>query len=201
MIGQRVLQEALTRGHQVTAIARDPARVQQQENLRIAQGDAFSPESVAAAAAGHDVVISAIGPKLGNGQERALVEATRALVEGVKQSGVSRLLVVGGAGSLEVAPGVQLVDTPEFPEFIREVALAHRDALAVLRAADLEWTSLSPAAMIAPGERTGQYRTGLDQLLVDDQGESRISAEDYAIALLDEAENPRHVRRRFTVAY
>lgn len=201
MIGQRILQEALTRGHQVTAIVRDPSRMsRQQDNLAIATGDIFNPDNIAATAAGHDVVISAYGPKFGVAQEHLLVDATRALVEGVKRSGVSRLLAVGGAGGLEVAPGVQLVDTPEFPAVVKPIALAHRDALAVLQAADLDWTNLSPAAMIEPGERTGKYRTGTNRLLVNERGESRISAEDYAVALLDEVENPRHNRQRFTVA-
>lgn len=199
-IGQRILQEALTRGYQVTAIVRDPARVSQSHaNLRVTTGDIFNPQSLASAASGHDVVISAFGPQ--HDQSEALVEATRALVEGVKLAGVSRLVMVGGAGSLEVASGVQLVDTPAFPEAWRPIAIAHRDALAVLRTADLDWTSLSPAAMIMPGERTGSFRTGGEQLLADEKGESRISAEDYAIALIDEVENPRHIHARFTVAY
>jgi uncharacterized protein len=103
---------------------------------------------------------------------------------------------------LEVAPGVQLVDTPEFPDFFKPIALAHRDALEIYRQEkDLDWINLSPAAIIAPGERTGKYRLGTDQLVVDEKGESRISTEDYAVALLDEAENPRYNRMRITVAY
>lgn len=201
MIGQRILQEALSRGHQVTAVVRDSSRISQQsENLNVITGDIFDPQSIAKAVANHDAVISAYGPK--PGQEQTLNDASRSLIDGVKQSGVRRLLVVGGAGSLEVAPGVQLVDLPEFPAAYKPIALAHRDALAVYRQeTDLEWTSLSPAAMIQPGERTGQYRTGTDQLVSDEKGESFISAEDYAVALLDEAENPRHIRARFTVAY
>jgi uncharacterized protein len=102
-------------------------------------------------------VISAFGPK--EGEEQTLVEATRSLINGVKKSGVRRLISVGGAGSLEVAPGVQLVDTPEFPDFFKPIALAHRDALEIYRQEkDLDWINLSPAAIIAPGERTGKYR-------------------------------------------
>lgn len=199
-IGQRILQEALTRGHEVTAIVRDPARLSQQHpSLKAVTGDILNPESVATATAGHDLVISAYGPK--HGQEQILVDAAHALVEGLRRAGVNRLTVVGGAGSLEVAPGVQLVDIPEFPAAYKPVALAHREAFAVYREADLDWTYLSPAAMIEPGVRTGGYRTGTDQLVANAQGESRISAEDYAVALLDEAENPRFIRRRFTVAY
>ncbi|MFC4075878.1 NAD(P)-dependent oxidoreductase [Salinithrix halophila] len=199
-IGQRILLEALSRGHQVTVIARDPARVQEAKNVQVAIGDVFKPESIARAAAGHDAVISAYGPK--HGEESSLLTATESLIEGVKQSGVRRFLTVGGAGSLEVAPGVHLVDTPEFPDAWKPIALAHRDALELYRQeTELDWTYLSPAALIEPGERTGQFRTGTDQLITDKNGDSRISAEDFAVALLDELENPRFIRQRFTVAY
>jgi putative NADH-flavin reductase len=201
MIGQRILQEALTRGHQVTAVVRDPSRVtQQHDNLKVTTGDIFRADSIASAVTRHDAVISAFGPK--QGEEQSLVEATRSLIDGVKRVGVKRLLVVGGAGSLEVAPGVQLVDTPDFPVAWKAIAFAHRDALDIYRKeSDLEWTYLSPAALIQPGERTGKYRTGTDQLVTDENGESRISAEDYAVAMLDELENPRFIRKRFTIAY
>ncbi len=132
-----------------------------------------------------------------------MVDAARAQIAGLKAAGVKRLIVVGGAGSLEVAPGVQVVDTPEFPAAWKGIALAHRDALEVYRkeGGELEWTYFSPPALIEPGERTGKFRVGSDQLLVDGTGQSQISAEDYAIALLDEVETPRHVRKRFTAAY
>ncbi|MBM7645927.1 putative NADH-flavin reductase [Scopulibacillus daqui] len=200
-IGQRILQEALRRGHQVTAVVRDPSRVtDQHDNLRVAAGDIFSEESMAQAAAGHDVVISAYGPAAG--AEETLTEATRSLVNGVKQSGVRRLLAVGGAGSLEVAPGVKLADTPEFPDFVKPIALAHEKALEIYRHEDdLDWTNLSPAATIESGTRTGKYRTGTEQLVTDKNGESYISAEDFAVAMLDEVENPQFIRQRFTAAY
>jgi putative NADH-flavin reductase len=203
-IGQRILREALDRGHEVTAIVRDPSRFDQaSEKLSAVAGDIADPLSIASAVKGHDVVISAVGPKLPHGDPQILVEAARSLLEGVERAGVKRLLVVGGAGSLEAAPGVQVVDTPDFPAAWKPVALAHRDALDVYRNAqtDLDWTYVSPAALIQPGERTGKYRIGGDQLLVDEKGESHISAEDYAVALLDEVENPRHIRLRITVAY
>jgi uncharacterized protein len=201
MIGKRILEEALARGHEVTAIVRDPSRVKiENERLNVVIGNIFDEESIARAVRGHDLVISAFGPKAG--EEQTLMEATRSLMNGVKKSGVSRLLSVGGAGSLEVAPGVQLVDTPEFPDFIKPIALAHRDALEIYRQeTELNWTNVSPAAFIEPGERTGTYRTGIDQLVVNEKGESRISAEDYAVAMLDEVENSRFSRMRFTVAY
>jgi hypothetical protein len=144
--------------------------------------------------------VSAIGP--GPGQDASvLLRAARGLLDGLRKSGVRRLIVVGGAGSLEVSPGVELADTTQFPAAWKPVADAHRAALAIYREEpDLEWTVVSPAAMIAPGVRSGHYRAGGDQLLVDSKGESRISAEDYAVAIADEVETPRHLRRRFTVA-
>jgi uncharacterized protein len=146
--------------------------------------------------------MSAYGPR-GDETAQTIVDAAHALIAGLKTAGVRRLVVVGGAGSLEVASGVHLVDTPEFPAAWKGVALAHRDALSVYRAeaGDLDWTYVNPAAFIAPGERTGTFRLGGDRLMTDAHGQSRVSAEDFAIALLDEVEHPRHVRQRFTVAY
>ncbi len=201
VLGQRILQEALERGHEVTAIVRDPARLTvKHPHLHVIAGNILDPERVAAAVTGHDVVISAFGPGI-EGPVQTLVDAAHSLIAGLHRAGVKRLLIVGGAGSLEVAPGVQIVDTPQFPAEWKPVALAHRDALQVYRGADLDWTYLSPAAWIAPGERTGHFRIGTNQLLTDERGESRISAEDFAMALLDEVEQPRFVRQRFTVAY
>jgi len=147
----------------------------------------------------HDVVISTIGPT-GKEQPPIVVEAAHALIEGLTRAGVRRLIISGGAGSLEVAPGVQLVDSSTFPEAGRAIALAHGAALEVYRHADLDWTYLSPPAMIQPGKRTGTYQKGTDHLLTNAQGESRISMEDYAVALVDEMEHPQFVRQRFTVA-
>ncbi|MCZ8514486.1 NAD(P)-dependent oxidoreductase [Paenibacillus filicis] len=199
-IGQRILKEALDRGHQVTVIARNPAGVSvQNERLSVAAGDIFDAAGIAKAAEGHDAVISAYGPK--TGEEQELVRATRSLIEGVKRSGVGRLLAVGGAGSLEVAPGVKLIDMPGFPDFVKPIAAAHSDALDVLRQeTELDWVSFSPAGLIEPGERTGRYRKDKDRVVVNEQGESRISAEDYAVAMLDEAERPAYHRERFTAA-
>jgi putative NADH-flavin reductase len=201
-IGQRIAQEALKRGHEVTAIVRDPSRIElSNPQLTVKRGNVLNPDSVTQVVAEHDVVVSAIGPSQ-NQPAPALSEAAHSLLDGVKLAGVKRLLVVGGAGSLEVAPGVQLVDTPDFPAAWKPVAQAHRDALEVYRQNnDLDWTYFSPAAFIAPGERTGKYRLGTEQLVTNEQGESRISAEDYAVALLDEIEQPRFIRQRFTVAY
>jgi uncharacterized protein len=200
-IGHRIAEEALRRGHAVTAITRSLEKplALSHPQLSRAQGDAADAQSAARAMQGHDVAIASIAPS--RDQAQGLVDITRALIQAVRTSGVSRLLFVGGAGSLEVAPGVQLVDTPQFPAFIKPIALAHRDALALLSQSDLDWTCLSPPIEIAPGERTGQFRLGKDQVLFDGQGRSRISMEDYAMALVDEAEKGAHRRTRFTLAY
>jgi uncharacterized protein len=202
-IGQRILREALRRGHTVTAIVRDPSRLTDQHpHLKAVAGDVLDPARVAAAVAGHEAVLSAYGPSGGAGAE-TIAAAARALIAGLKAAGVTRLVVVGGSGSLEVAPGLKLIDTPQFPEAWKPLAQAHAEALAIYRTAgtDLEWSYLSPAAFLEPGARTGSFRLGGDQLLTDAEGQSRISAEDYAIAFLDEVEHPRHVRQRFTAAY
>lgn len=199
MIGSRVLQELVRRGHRITAVVRDPAKLAPHENVIWSSGDIFDSAGVADASRGADAVVSAYGP--GSEAPELLVKAMVSLIQGVEASAVRRLLVVGGAGSLEVAPGVQLVDTPDFPPAWKGIALAHRDALGLLRNSKLDWTSLSPAANIHPGERTGRFRVGADQLLTDDNGRSEISAEDFAIALADELERPTHIRRRFTVAW
>jgi uncharacterized protein len=198
MIGSRILRELLTRGHQVTAVVRNPEKVAA-PGVRVLQGDVTEPESVARTARGADAAISAYAPP--KGDEPVFSAAIHALLEGLAHAGVRRLLVVGGASTLEVAPGVLLVDAPGFPEAYRDIAMAHRDALPILRESNLDWTYLSPAGMIEPGERTGKFRLGATSLLSDEKGESRISAEDYAIALVDELENPHHIRRQFTVAY
>ena len=202
-IGSGILREALDRGHQVTAIVRHTEKLPQHPNLVARRTDVRDAQETTAAVAGHDAVISGYSP----GRDAADVyqehiAGYRAIIDGVKESGVKRLLVVGGAGSLEVAPGAQLVDTPEFPEQWKPGSLSAREVLYLLRdEPELEWTFLSPSGMIAPGERTGQFRLGTDQLLTDAEGESRISVEDYAVAMLDELENPKHIRQRFTAGY
>jgi uncharacterized protein len=197
MIGSRVLQELRSRGHQVTAVVRDPAKITA-TGVRVLKGDLTDPASVAQTAKGADAAISAYAPP--KGEEPTLSAATHALLEGLQAAGVSRLIVVGGAGSLK-AGGVALVDGPGFPEAYRDIAMAHRDLLPILEASTLDWTCLSPAAMIEPGERTGKFRLGTADLVVNEKGESRISAEDYAVALVNELENPQHIRQQFTLAY
>lgn len=198
MVGSRILDELVSRGHQVTAVVRNRAKITRKDVV-VAAGDVLDAGSVAATAKGADAAISSFAPP--QDHPNHAVEAVRTLSSGLKDAGVRRLLMVGGAGSLEVKPGLQLVDTPEFPAAWKPIALAHRDALAALRETDLDWSYLSPAAFIQPGERTGKFRLGSNSLLTDANGQSRISAEDYAIAVVDEIENPKHIRQRFTVAY
>lgn len=201
-IGSRILREALGRGHEVTAIVRDSSRLTETDPaLHVVVGDALDPESVASQVVGHDAILSAFGPDPNAPQQ--LEQVAHLLIEGTRRAGVNRLVVVGGAGSLEVAPGVQLVDTPDFPAGWKAAALAHREGLNILRkdAGDLEWTYFSPAALIQPGERTEKYRLGGDQLVTDEKGDSRISMEDFAKALVDELEHPAHIRQRFTIGY
>lgn len=196
-VGGGLLAEALDRGHEVTAVVLDPAKLPSHPRLKPARTDVADTDALQAAIRGHDVVISAFNP----GRDPDGV-GRRSIIEAVKASGVERLVAVGGAGSLEVAPGRRLVDQPDFPVEWKEGALRTADFLQDLRAEpELDWTFVSPAAHLAPGERTGRYRVGGDRLLTDDEGESRISLPDYAMALLDEVETPRHPRRRFCVAY
>ncbi|MEF2966304.1 NAD(P)H-binding protein [Paenibacillus sp. M1] len=202
MIGKAIMEEALRRGHEVTAVVRDINKLKdaaQRDKLHVHTGDILMPESVADAVKGSDVAISAYGPRFG--AENELSEATRSLIEGVRRAGVRRLIAVGGAGGLEAAPGVKLFETPEFPEEFVTLARAHEDALNVYRDSDIMWTVLSPAATIEPGKRTGVFRIGMNQLVTDERDQSRISVEDYAVAMLDEAEDPQFIQARFTVAY
>ncbi|SDC40527.1 NAD(P)-dependent oxidoreductase [Paraburkholderia lycopersici] len=203
MIGSRIAAEAARRGHQVSALVRQPARVATTSNVHAVQADLLDAASVGAAVRGHDVVASAYAPPDSqSGQLADLLLASRALVEGVRAAGLKRLVVVGGAGSLEVAPGKQLVDADGFPDAYKAIALAHREAFDYYRTVgDIDWTFFAPAAVIAPGERTGVFRTGANTLIADAKGESRISAEDYAIAFVDELEQGRFVRQIATVAY
>lgn len=201
-VGTAVLNELLQRGHRVTVLARHPAKIAAHERLTVVQGDAQNAAEVAAAVRGHDAVVSAYNPgwTVPDIYDQFLL-GTRAILEGVRTAGVPRVLVVGGAGSLFVAPGVQLVDTPEFPAEWKQGALAARDALTELRQEQaLEWTFLSPAILLQPGERTGQYRLGTEAPLMNGDQPGSISVADLAVALVDEVETPRHVRQRFTVA-
>jgi putative NADH-flavin reductase len=187
MIGSEIVAELQRRGHDVTGASR-------------ANGvDITDADAVAGAVRGHDVAICAISAR---GVDYTLSDVARALITGMRGGAVRRLVVVGGAGSLEVAPGVRLVDTPDFPEAYVAEARQAADALGVVREVDdLDWTYVSPAALIHPGERTGSYRLGGDQLLVDAAGNSEISAEDFAIAIADLVESGAHAQERVTTAW
>lgn len=202
-VGSALLTELLSRGHSVTALARHPEKLAAQKGLQVVKADVADATQVARAVAGHDAVVSAYNPGWGEADILRLFGlGYDGILAGARQAGVKRVLAVGGAGSLEVAPGLQLVDTPEFPAEWKQGALAARDLLTRLRGeTELEWTFVSPPIALAPGERTGQYRTGGDQLLPGaGEAPAGISVADLAVAIVDEAEKPKHVRQRFTVA-
>jgi putative NADH-flavin reductase len=192
-IGSRLLKELSDRGHAVTAIARDTARVPALPGVTAKAGDIHDGPALTAILKGHAVVISSV---------HYLATDPDVLLSAVKAAGPERYLVVGGAGSLLVAPGARLVDQPGFPAEYRAEALKGAEYLERLKAEeDLDWTFLSPSAEIVPGERTGRFRLGGDEVLFAEDGTSRISAEDYAVALVDEIETPKHRRARFAVGY
>jgi putative NADH-flavin reductase len=190
--GAPILSELVRRGHTVSAIVRHPEKVVAQANVTAKKGDVLDQQDLATLLKGHDAVVSSV--HFSASDPKKLIEAARA-------SGVKRYLVVGGAGSLEVAPGKKLIDTPEFPAQYKAEAAAGGVFLDLLKQEkELDWTFLSPSALFIAGPRTGKFRLGADQLLTNDKGSS-ISFEDYAIALVDEIEKPAHSRRRFTVGY
>lgn len=205
-VGRAVLNELLLRGHQVTAIVRNPENVNRAENVTAVKANVLDQNEVAEAVKGHDIVISAYNagwtnPNLYN----EFLQGAQSILAGVKKSGVKRLIVAGGAGSLFVADGVQLVDTKEFPGEWKPGALAARDYLNVLKnEKELDWSFISPAIEMhhgTSGVRKGIYRLGSDTPVYNEEGRSVISVEDVAVAIVDEAENPKHSRQRFTVAY
>ncbi|MFJ6776357.1 NAD(P)-dependent oxidoreductase [Kitasatospora sp. NPDC091257] len=203
MIGSRILREALDRGHHVTAVVRDPGRLtEKRPGLTVTTGDVLDPASVTAAARGQDVVVSAVGGSDGPGHLATIAPSAESLVAGLRSldGKAPRLITVNGAGSLRTPDGKQVWDAEGLPEPLLQIMHAHGDALDFYRSVhDVRWTCLSPAGQIEPGERTGTYRTALDDLVVDSEGRSRISAEDYAVALVDEIEQRNHVGERFAV--
>ena len=202
-IGSALREEALRRGHQVTALVSHPKKLNATAtNLSVKQVDVQNTAQLTEALTGADVVISAFSGHAQDDIRGYYVQGVKSIIAAVKAADVTRLVIVGGAGSLRVAPDTLLIDTPAFPEEYKPTALGAQDALTLLQAESaLNWTMLSPAAEIFPGERTGQFRLGQDDLLLDDQGNSRISVQDYAVALLDEVDHPQHERQRFTLAY
>jgi len=191
--GSRISAELARRGHSVTAIARNPEKIAAQANVTPTRGDVMDQAGLARLLAGHDAAISSV---------HFLASDPAKLIGAAKESKVGRYLVVGGAGSLEVAPGVRLVTTPGFPVAYKAEAEKGAAFLDLLRAeTELNWTFLSPSALFTAGERTGKFRLGTDQLLTAADGKSSISFEDFAVALADEIERPAHIRARFTVGY
>lgn len=191
--GSRITAELARRGHSVTAIARNPDKIASAANVTPTRGDVMDQAGLARLLAGHDAAISSV---------HFLASDPAKLIGAAKESKVGRYLVVGGAGSLEVAPGVRLVTTPGFPVVYKAEAEKGAAFLDLLRAEkELNWTFLSPSALFVAGERTGKFRLGTDQLLTATDGKSSISFEDFAVALADEIERPAHIRRRFTVGY
>lgn len=191
-VGTRLLQELSSRGHRVTAIARHPEKVPPLTDVNAQFGDINDATAMAALLKGHDAVVSSVGFLNSNAKD---------LVDLVRQSGVKRYLVVGGAGSLLLESGERVIDQPDFPQEYHAEATAGAEFLdEIQKVSDLDWTFISPSALFIPGERTGQFRLGKDQLLVNENGSS-ISYEDFAIALVDELEQPAHIKQRFTVGY
>lgn len=201
-IGTALLTEALSRGHHVTALVTRPERVAPQENLIIIKSDVLNTDALAEQLRGVDAVISAFSGHAQDDVYGYYIKGFNSILAATQQASVPQLLVVGGAATLEVAPGKRLLDTPEFPAEYRATAEGAQTALETLRAQTAQaWTFLSPAAEIFPGERSGNFRLGGDTLLTDSEGNSRISVQDYAITMIDELENPRHTNQRFCVAY
>jgi hypothetical protein len=187
MIGSRIAAELSGRGHEVIGVSRSSGT------------DITDPAQVAAAVAGADAVVCAVSVR---GEDQTLSDVARSLLDGLRRSGVRRVLIVGGAASLQVAGGGRLLDTPDFPEEWKAEATQAAEALTVYRGVDdLDWTYVSPAAFIHPGERTGSYRLDGEQLITDESGRSEISAEDYAIAVADLIDSGEHVRERVGVAW
>jgi putative NADH-flavin reductase len=201
--GHSILTELLSRGHHVTAIVRDPAKLNPQPNLTIQQGTVDSAADIARilAATPYDAIVSAYGPPATREGVRELIPVTQNFIDAIGQTKSKRFLFVGGAGSLFVAPGITLIASGYLPEAYKDIAIAHADALELIRKSDIDWTCYSPAGFIEPGPRTGKFRVAKDDLIVDGQGNSKISFDDAAIAIVDELETPHYHRARFTAAY
>jgi len=201
-IGSALLKEALSRQHQVTALVSRPEKITTSAQLTAHATDVQNLAQLTQQLQGFDAVISAFSGHANGDVLGYYVSGIKNIVEATKNANVNRLLVVGGAGSLEVAPGLQVIDTPDFPQAYRASAEGARQALNLLREESrLNWTMLSPSAMIAPGQRTNQFRLGKDQLLIATDGKSHISVEDYAVAMINELEQATYPRQRFTVGY
>jgi putative NADH-flavin reductase len=194
------VKELLARGHKVTGVARDVSKLQGVAGVTAKTDDLSNVDAIANIIKGADVVVSAYQPPADNTD--ALIDVTKRQIDAVKKVGSPRLIVVGGAGQLEVAPGVTLIKSGYLPAEYIPIAVSHEKAAEVLKASSgINWTYIAPAAYFVPGERTGKYRTGTNNLVSDEKGESKISFADYAIALVDEIEKPKHERALFSVGY
>jgi putative NADH-flavin reductase len=202
-VGSALLKEALERGHTVTAVARDPGKLQRQDRLIAKAADIYDTKALATLIARHDALISAFNPGWKNPHlYDEQVRGTAAIITAAVNAGIKRVLWVGGAGGQQLSSGIRLVDATGFPDSVKPGSLATINALEQLRKEPvLEWSFLAPSAEMKPGERTGKFRLGGDQLLVDANGKSHISVQDYAVAMIDELEHPAHLRERFTVGY
>jgi putative NADH-flavin reductase len=202
-VGSVILNEALNRGHTVTAIVRHPEKLERRGGLIAAAGDVNDTENLAKLFAAQDAIVSAFSPGWKNPNlYDDQVRGTTSIIAAIKRAGVKRVLWVGGAGGLEVKPGVRVVDDKDFPEWVRPGSMATIDALEQLRKEpELEWSFLAPSANMKSDNRTGSFRLGSDQLLVGANGKSEISVQDYAVAMIDELEHAAHIRQRFTVGY
>jgi putative NADH-flavin reductase len=202
-IGSRITEEALNRGHSITGIVRNPDSGIKNEEVKWVKTDALDTNALASVLKGHDAVISAFGIDWHKPETFHLFsDIAQSVINAAKKAAVKRFINVGGAGSLEVAPGVQLVDTPSFPEAWKLGADEQRRSLEVFRKEkNLEWTFFSPAIVIEPGPRTGKFRLGKDNPVFDQKGNSTISYDDYAVALIDELEKPQFIKQRFTIGY
>jgi putative NADH-flavin reductase len=206
-VGSAILNEALNRGHQVTAIARDTTKITiVNNNLTAISCDVFNTDAVSEILAGHDAVVSAYNAGWKNpNMYNDYLNGAIAIQSAVAKSGVKRFIVIGGAGSLYTAPGVQLIDRPEFPAFIKPGATAARDYLIELKKEEtLDWSFFSPAIEMHQGTagiRKGVYRTGLESPVFDENNKSVLSVEDVAVVIVDELQHPKHIRLRFTAAY
>ena len=208
--GRTILNELISRGHQVTAVARNLDKLPKQlpETVTLVRDDLSSVERIADLITGADAVVSAYGPPSSDPRYTSdtsytdlLVSVTERMIAAVRKVGAPRLVVVGGCGSLEFSPGVTVLESGSWPAQYVPIATSHTKALAALRASEINWTYFSPPISITPGERTGRFRLGGDSLIKDAEGKSRVSFEDYAVALVNELEKPAHERSRFTIGY
>ena len=208
--GRAILSELISRGHEVTAVARNLDKLPRElpPTVKPVRDDLSDADRIAKTIAGADAVVSAFGPSSADSRYMSdvsytdqLVSVTERLIAAVSKARAPRLVVVGGAGSLWFSPGVTVLDSGFWPAPYVPIATSHMKAFAALKASDINWTYFSPPMLIQPGQRTGKFRLGGDNLIKDERGDSRVSFEDYAVALVDELENPAHERARFTIGY